>query len=307
MNPPATPLPSDTSTRHSSLHSWNFRTADLPALDWELLFCSHVLHLPALHWGMWNRDDELSLHGFARAQQRFSQHVLAAIPAAARVVLDVGCGQGDHARLLAQRGCKVSALAPITNYREHLHDQAQQGIEFHQLGIEAFVPTKLYDAVLMSESCGCFPLEVGHRQSARALRNGGTLVVANMFRKDRTVHPVARHAMPDFLDSAHRHGFTVRQRIDITEAILPTLHFFRTMHQRHIAPALTLGEVYLQARRHARPFTWGIVAALTRSWRQRMRAQIESYISQLDPEAFHMRATYEIVVLEYSRDSAANT
>jgi SAM-dependent methyltransferase len=106
-----------------------------------------------------------------------------ALPVGARV-LDVPCGQGRHARLLAEAGFAVDAL----DYSRHLLAVARAGagataVRFHRGDMRALPPrwTGRFDAVInVFTSFGFFrhPADDARAlaEMARVLRPGGTLV-----------------------------------------------------------------------------------------------------------------------------------
>lgn len=265
-------------------------------IDWELMFCTHVLGLRSLHWGLWDAADPLTLGGLRTAQARYTRRLLAAVPAGVRTVLDVGCGMGDNAGALAEHGYEVTAIAPIANYADHLATLRGRGVTFTQAKIENFESARPFDLVFMSESCGYFTAEVAFERSRRLLKPGGHLLVCNMFRLEAVPLRVAAHVLGDFLAQAERSGFQLERDEDITRATLPSLTLAMTLWEAHGAPALALGEFYLKsgswrtrlALRLARWYFADPIARVARS--------LDTYGEQLNPELVARHACYRLLV-----------
>ncbi len=265
-------------------------------IDWELMCCTHVFGLRSLHWGLWEEDDARTLSGLRAAQARYTQKLLAAVPAGVRTILDVGCGMGDNAAALAERGYEVTAIAPIANYADHLATMRRRGVTFTQAKIEMFESDRPFDLVFMSESCGYFTAEVAFEKSRRLLKPGGHLLVCNMFRREPVPLKVAAHVLSDFLCQAERSGFHLELDEDITRATLPSLELAMSLWEAHGAPAIALGAFYLRsgswrtrlALRVAQWFFSGEIARVGRS--------LETYSEQLNPELVERHACYKLLV-----------
>lgn len=108
----------------------------------------------------------------------------AAQPAAASRVLDVACGRGRHAILLAQRGYRVTGIDLSSNAIRTARRRAREeglGIDFEVADMRELPFDGAFDGVVnLFTSFGYFDDDREHRlaiaQMARALRPGGWLV-----------------------------------------------------------------------------------------------------------------------------------
>lgn len=274
-------------------------------IDWELLFCSHVLGLRSLHWGVWEDGAPTTLDGLRTAQARFTAKLLAAIPEGVRTVLDVGCGMGDNAAALAARGYQVTCIAPIANYADHLATMRDTGVSFVQAKIEGFGSDTPFDLVFMSESCGYFTPEVAFEKSWRLLKPDGHLLVCNMFRREPVSMKVARHLLSDFLRQACTSGFRVVLDEDITRSTLPSLRLAMSLWEGHGAPALALGAFYLESASWRTRLAFRLAKRFFARELARAKKSLETYREQLDPELVGRYACYKLLVFRKDEDLRA--
>jgi SAM-dependent methyltransferase len=105
---------------------------------------------------------------------RRDDFVRAQLPPPPARVLEVGCGGGELARSLAERGYEVTAIDP----------DAPDGPIFQRVAIEDFVGAGLYDAAVASRSLHhVADLTGAVERIATLLRPGGTFVMAEFARE----------------------------------------------------------------------------------------------------------------------------
>ncbi len=96
------------------------------------------------------------------------------LPSTSRQVLEVGCGNGRLAEVLAAKGFQVKAIDPDATA---VHETRVRGIEAHRTGIQDFRGHG-FDAVLFMRSLHhVVALDEGLARAADALGPGGTLIV----------------------------------------------------------------------------------------------------------------------------------
>jgi methionine biosynthesis protein MetW len=108
-----------------------------------------------------------------------NEAILTLVPASARIVLDVGCGNGANARLLAARNCIVDGIT-ISADEQQLCEVDMRNVFVHSL--EDGLPLACkdqYDAVICSHVLEhiCYPDKL-MADIYMALKPGGVLVVA---------------------------------------------------------------------------------------------------------------------------------
>lgn len=265
--------------------------------DLALLFCTEVLKLESLHWGWWG-DVPPSFEGLKAAQTRFSEQLFESIPEEGVThILDVGCGLGDNARLLAERGYQVTAISPDAHHERYYLKQPERKHRFVRTGIEDFVPDREYDLVLMSESSHFFDEDVGFDKCNEALRDGGYVLTASMFRQRDGDRFTGFHVEDAWTRCAARHGYTVRDRRDVTEQVLPTATLIRDVYQDFVPPLWEITEkVMARASMPARLAFALLVGGQLEELRHYL---LEGFVAQVaDPELFRTEARYVFVLLE---------
>jgi len=264
--------------------------------DLALLFCADVLGLESLHWGFWG-DDAPTWEGLRAAQERFSVEVFKSIPEGVKSVLDVGCGLGDNARMLAERGHKVTAISPDAKHERHFQDQEQAAYRFERTGIEDFETQDRFDLALMSESSHFFDMRDGFAKLNEVLEPGGYLLTASMFRQGPSAEFRGFHVEEEWTRCAQEYGYEVVERRDITDNVLPTATIIRDTYQRYVPPTWNILDKITQ--RASLPARLVFSLLLGKQLAEIRTYLLEGFVAQVaDPELFRARARYVVVLLK---------
>ncbi|WP_431046779.1 SAM-dependent methyltransferase [Streptomyces sp. P1-3] len=207
-------------------------------------FCATAAGTGALHKGYFRgADDPATLAEGADRLTRLAGERLG--PAPGDRLLDIGCGTGQPALLLAaETGCSVTGVdASEALVRAARRRAAQTGAgrmtAFQQGGVTALpFPSGGFDQALMVEVAGHLPnggspsvKAVALAEAARCLRPGGLLLLADSVLSPRSerrdgeltaapsVHLATREQYLALLDAA---GFDVLRVDDLTEQVCPT-------------------------------------------------------------------------------------
>jgi MPBQ/MSBQ methyltransferase len=280
----------------------SFLEFDDLALD--LFFCSEILRLTSLHYGLWADPDAeaLTLDNLRVAQRRYTEALCGLIPAGTRSVLDVGCGLGDVATRLASRGLIVTAISPDKNHGRYLK-RTGGDVRFVQARYQTFQSTQSYDLVLMSESQNYFQPETCFGQTARHLSASGHLLVSGMFRKpNSSPFPDFVNVVDDFIGHGARAGFEVVEDFDVTEQVLPTLRLVHGAISTYVNPSVEL----LQRFAHSSaPVKLRALRWLFRKQLGELRAIHRYLLAKTDPVVFEERACYRMLLFRRAALSIA--
>lgn len=216
-------------------------------LDLELLFCTDVLKLNSLHVGYWKTGQDFTLENLRKAQLEYTNTLIGLIPNSVHTILDVGCGIGDVARALAERGYIVTALSPDKNHKKYFNNCEKLGISFRNSKFETFDISETFDLILMSESQNYIDPDIGFKQCRKYLRNGGYLLVSGTFKKDNTkAFDKIRDSEEEFHQKAKKYGLELLQSIDITKEILPTYYLENKLLHEYLMPTLNILRLFIR-------------------------------------------------------------
>ncbi|NUN64901.1 class I SAM-dependent methyltransferase [Pseudanabaena biceps] len=190
-----------------------------------------------LHYGYWDPipapSDELTVSQLRVAQEKYATHLLSFLPTDIHTVLDVGCGNGDNAIAMLEKGLKVEGLAPDplqeADFLERTHGKAIFHVDTFQEFVkdpQKYSPQLTYDLVLFSESSQYMSPEMIAEGSATVVKSGSYVLLADMLRKD----PEYREGMfsnclvnSDLHKEMEKAGFKLIKTDDISAHIAPTL------------------------------------------------------------------------------------
>lgn len=234
-----------------------------------LIFGRFFLDMQDLHYGYWPPQLPRVPQNLSVAQAAYTDLLMSHIPHGARSVLDVGCGAGNTARKLLERGYRVDGVSPNSFLtavaRQALGDRAT----IFETKFQDFVTDRRYDVVLFSESLLFIPLEQALAKALQLLNPGGHILITDIFRVPAEgKSPIGGgHELPRFREAVSRYPLAQLQDVDMTAGIAPTFDLVNRATLDAIEPAyrLILDRITLK-----NPF----VMRLLRWW---FRRKIERY------------------------------
>ncbi len=183
-----------------------------------------------LHYGYWQpiptSIDDVTLPRMRVAQEAYATKLLDLIPPGVNTILDVGCGIGGNAKTMLARGFNVEALAPDPLQKLKFLKYTDGKIPFHLSTFEDYTTTKTYDLVLFSESSQYISVDNLATGTAKILKSGGYLLLADMMRSDATYTEGIFsncHLKSELEAALIAAGFKSVQTKDISAEIAPTI------------------------------------------------------------------------------------
>ena len=202
----------------------------------------HFLNMQDLHYGYWPSGLAPVPQNLAQAQAHYTDFLMSHIPAGVKAVLDVGCGAGNTARKLLEKGFKVDCVSPngvLTNVARQVLNGSGDIFEtrFQDLQTE-----RRYDLILFSESLLFIPLEEAFSKALSLLNPGGHVLITDIFRiPAEGKSPIGGgHELPRFRETVGRYPLKQVTDFDMTAGIAPTFDIVNRATLDAIEPAYRL-------------------------------------------------------------------
>ncbi|MCX7941199.1 MAG: class I SAM-dependent methyltransferase [Endomicrobia bacterium] len=260
-------------------------------IDWNLKFFKDVLGLESLHFGYWQHGQKLTLEEFKVAQKNYTNLLISKIPLEVKTILDVGCGTGEIAGELVERGFQVECISP-DSYQHSLFIQKHINAKFYLTKFEDFVADKKYDLILMAESCQYIPLDKMFKKLEEVLSPDGYLLVSDYFRKENLAYYKTTHLLKNFYSFAIKHKFKIIYDEDITDNVIPTLTLAKMLYLRYALPLLEILTGYFSERF---PVLSKMLSLILHSLIKKVRHYVYDHmLNKLDEEKFKKSVTYSI-------------
>jgi SAM-dependent methyltransferase len=193
-----------------------------------------ALGLEHLHYGYWTDDLEVNARNLAEAQARYTETLISLIPGDVDRVLDVGCGPASTALRLLEKGYEVDCVQPPGPLADMARKALGGRAKLYECFYQDLDTERRYDLVLFSESLLFIrPLSVALSRSASLLREGGYLLVSDIFRRPPPKQAAAAgkyhtgpigggHYLADFEEIVQSQPFRLLEDVDISRRIAPT-------------------------------------------------------------------------------------
>jgi len=268
-------------------------------VDLQLWIVTDLLKLRSLHFGYWGSSDKIAfeLENIRKAQARYTEELISAIPSGVRAILDVGCGIGDNALALTARGYHVTAISPDLNHGKFFKENSQNSLRFYNQKFEDFRSDAVFDLILMSESQNYFDMGQGFQKCRRLLRCGGFVLVCGTFRKGPTAEFRQIHNVEsEFIALARASGGELVESTDITNNVLPTLELLHRAFVEYLSPFIAI------LRNHNGAFSWkGKLAKRLFSKELRQLTNVCKYYEEFaQPDLFRTYACYKRLLFAYT-------
>lgn len=253
--------------------------------------------MTSLHWGYWKNRDAINLENLKKAQTHYTKKLAKMIPDDVRQILDVGCGIGDNASYLVNKGYDLTCISPEIKHQAALRKIVNGQAAFQLTGIEDYSYTGEFDLALMSESSNYFDADIGFTKLQNLVRKEGYILSTSIFRRAPTKKYLSFHIENDWVASAKAHGFEVVERIDITEQALPNVALMKSIVSTYIIPTAELFGKYVSGSKGIKARTGSFF--LNPSIKHMVDFFNNGYGGQMsNPDLFRKHASYIFYLLK---------
>lgn len=194
-----------------------------------------------LHYGYWDDLLEVNVDNLSLAQQKYSAFLLEHVPPEVKSILDVGCGVGENARLLLDKGFKVDCVSPSAYLTEKTREKVLDQCEIFECYFEQVETGKRYDLILFSESFQYINMEKAFEQCMRLLNPGGYILICDFFKVRPQSAQMRRaisggHRIEAFFQTIGRFPLEQLKDIDITRYTAPNYTLVDQIRKTVILP-----------------------------------------------------------------------
>jgi SAM-dependent methyltransferase len=248
-----------------------------------------MLGMEDLHYGFWPDDLPVTPGNLPAAQARYTVELLAEIPVGVQTILDVGCGAGNTARQLLDRGYQVECVSPNAWLNAEAEKLLGSRAPVHSGKFEDVVLTGPFDLLLFSESFLFMDAPRALARAAALLRPGGYLLISDIFRlHSETASPIGGGKdLARFRALMETSPFELMRDTDITSLIAPTFDLVNRASLEMIRPALHLVLARLDAR-----YPWLMRLARWRFGRSLARYDAKHFSGRRDGAHFARHKSY---------------
>jgi len=267
-----------------------------PADDLELALYASVFGNNFLHYGYFPDlpvdPETISLATVRRAMNDYASLLVARVRPG-ESVLDIGCGMGGLLARLAEAGAKPTGLTPNLAQAAHIRS-TWPDVPVVNSTLEALAQSPLkpgFDAQINAESFQYIDLDIGMR-TVRAQFSPDApdprWICIDYFRLSEGSRNKSGHLLDVFEAGLKRHGFDVRERLDVTENVLPSLAYGRLLATRLAIPLARFAADKFFLRR---PF-------LAYLFQDQARSKLDGIrLDTLDPDVFRREKRYLLFTL----------
>lgn len=276
-----------------------------------LVLAQQLLGIDDLHYGWWDDDLELTISNLTTAQQRYSDELMARLPAASPDIriLDIGSGTGHLIQQCLDKGYHVDGVSPSPSLskqiRQRLVNRKDCDTKLFECRFEEFPADEnlqKYDAAYFSESFQYISMATAFKILERILKPGGKVIICDFFKRSEAdlSAPGANtfgggHDYNEFLALLKEIPFNVDSNIDITEKVSRNIALLNDVLMNRLGPALRTLGTFLGSRY---PKAYWL---LTRPFRKRFAKLETKYFSgHRSQETFERFKTYHLVQLTFT-------
>jgi SAM-dependent methyltransferase len=289
-----------------------------------LILTELLLDAQDLHYGLWDEDLDLTVGNATKAQQRYTDMLLSALPPVDRFnfpadssadapvrILDIGCGTGHMMAQLLKKGYHVDGVSPSKALSRRVNQRLaafpESDAKLFECRFQDFPEGRVqhrYDAALFSESFQYIRMTNSLDKLQKLLKPGGLAVICDFFKTDADGDGgpgdqsfSGGHHMSDFYTTVGRYPFSILRDDDITRWVSPNLELVNNLLMNKIRPAgLVVGQ-YIASNYPVVAFFSKILLRFFR--KKQAKIKFKYFSGYRSKEVFERYKTYRLIVLRY--------
>jgi len=287
-----------------------------------LVLTEILLGAEDLHYGYWDSDLTLSLGNARAAQQRYSDKLIAALPAITDDrpivrVLDIGCGGGHMMAQMLEKGYHTDGVSPSEGLsrrvKQRLAPYPKDRTRLFECKFQNFPQDNCrnqYDAALFSESFQYIKLRPAFDKLQGLLKPGGTVLICDIFKTaadgdggpgDQSIK--GGHALDHFYEILKDRPFTIMDDEDITPYMSPNLQLVNDLLMNKVKPAgLVLGQ-YIRDNYPKVASLYKLIRPFMRKTENKI--QFKYFSGYRSKEVFERYKSYRLIKLAYTPTEGA--
>lgn len=208
------------------------------SLDLLYVFLRYFFETEYLHFGYWREGVELKFANLKQAQDAYIEELFKLIPDGVESILDVGCGSGEMATQLLNKGYKVDAVCPPSIMSENAGRKLAGKGTLYECKYEDLDIEKKYDLIIFSESIQFIQMHDAFEQCRRFGKK--YILIADLFKNDMPEKGPIGGGKPytDYLKEKDNFSLTELDNIDITAYVAPGFDLEADAIQNFIKPLI---------------------------------------------------------------------
>lgn len=194
-------------------------------LEIGLILGRYFLKTESLHYGYWTDNLKVDISNLPKAQKNYDNLIISSIPEGTKTILDVGCGSGNLALELINKGYQLDCVSPSLLITQHARTLLRDKSHIFECTYEDLKSEKLYDVILFSESFQYIDLEQALQKTSSLLNKGGYLLICDFFKTEAEGESFlgGGHRLKKFYNLVSKYPFKLVKDIDITRETAPNL------------------------------------------------------------------------------------
>jgi SAM-dependent methyltransferase len=281
-----------------------------------LVLTELLLDAQDLHYGLWEQDLELTVGNATKAQQRYTEMLLATLPPVDSSgnpvrILDIGCGTGHMMAQMLEKGYRVDGVSPSNalsrRVKQRLEAFPGTDAKLFECRFQDFPENRIdcrYDAALFSESFQYIRMTSSYEKLLKILKPGGLVIICDFFKTDADGDGgpgdqsfSGGHRISDFYPTLSRYPFEVVRDDDITRQVSPNLELVNSILMNKIRPAGIVMGQYVASNYPAAAFFWKILMRFFRKKQQKIT--FKYFSGYRSKEVFERYKSYRLILLRY--------